>query len=107
MTRTSRACVFGVLVALIALSGSLFNGSTARASSPAVANGLTWLRTQQQPDGGFEVAGFPGFETPDAVFAIAAAASPAVAGMRRPRALPCSVRSPRRAQPPWMPSTRS
>ena len=26
---------------------------------------------QQQPDGGFEVAGFPGFETPDAVLAIA------------------------------------
>ena len=29
---------------------------------------------QQQPDGGFEVAAFPGFETPDAVLAIAEAA---------------------------------
>ncbi len=30
-----------------------------------------WLIGQQQPDGGFEKAGFPGFETADAVFALA------------------------------------
>ena len=29
------------------------------------------MKTQQQSDGGFEVAGFPGFETPDAIEAIA------------------------------------
>jgi hypothetical protein len=32
---------------------------------------VTWIDTQQQPDGGFEVAGFAGFETPDAALAIA------------------------------------
>jgi len=35
---------------------------------------VAWLTTQQQADGGFEVAGFPGFETPDAVLAIGAGA---------------------------------
>jgi hypothetical protein len=35
-----------------------------------------WLVTQQQPDGGFEVAGFPGFETPDAALALAIAGQP-------------------------------
>lgn len=34
---------------------------------------VAWLATQQQADGGFEVAQFPGFETPDAVLALAAA----------------------------------
>jgi len=33
---------------------------------------MAWLATQQQADGGFEVAGFPGFETSDAVLAIGA-----------------------------------
>jgi LPXTG-motif cell wall-anchored protein len=42
----------------------------AQAASAAAA----WLATQQQPDGGFEVAGYPGFETPDAVLATAEAA---------------------------------
>lgn len=37
----------------------------------AASKAVDWLATQQQPDGGFEVAGFPGFETPDAVLAIA------------------------------------
>lgn len=32
---------------------------------------VNWLATQQQADGGFEVSGFPGFETPDAVLALA------------------------------------
>lgn len=32
---------------------------------------IDYLKTQQQADGGFEVAGFPGFETPDAIAAIA------------------------------------
>ncbi len=33
-----------------------------------------WLRLQQLPDGGFEMADFPGFETPDAILALAEAA---------------------------------
>ncbi len=41
-------------------------------SSVGVANrAVRWLDSVQQPDGGFELAGFPGFETPDAALAIA------------------------------------
>src|SRR5262249_14877806 len=32
---------------------------------------VAWLETKQQPDGSFEVTGFAGFETTDAVMAIA------------------------------------
>lgn len=74
MPRTLRACAIAVLTALVALSGSFVTSTPARASTAAIASATSWLRTQQQPDGGFEVAGFPGFETPDAVFALAAAA---------------------------------
>jgi hypothetical protein len=46
----------------------------ARAADPAdvtaAAAAVTWLKTQQQPDGGFERV-FPGFETRDATLAIA------------------------------------
>ena len=41
----------------------------------AVSNAVTYLAGQQQADGGFELAGFPGFETPDAIAAIAANAN--------------------------------
>lgn len=34
----------------------------------------SWLRLQQLPDGSFEMADFPGFETPDAILALAEAA---------------------------------
>jgi len=46
-------------------------GAADPASTTAGGKAVGWLLTQQQPDGGFEVAGFPGFETPDAVLAIA------------------------------------
>lgn len=39
------------------------------------SKGVGYLASQQQADGGFEVAGFPGFETPDAIAAIAAHAN--------------------------------
>ncbi|HEX2038831.1 MAG TPA: prenyltransferase/squalene oxidase repeat-containing protein [Acidimicrobiales bacterium] len=48
------------------------------ASSPAVAGtdatqkAVEWLKAQQEADGGFELADFPGFETLDATLAIAA-----------------------------------
>lgn len=44
------------------------------ADRSAASAAVGWLVDQQQPDGGFEVAAFPGFETPDAVTAIAEAA---------------------------------
>jgi hypothetical protein len=66
--RRTRA-VIGALCAVLFLGAfSGFNDPHAR----AVANKATiWLGLNQQPDGGFERAGFPGFETPDAVLAIA------------------------------------
>jgi hypothetical protein len=63
-------------VALTAVATSAF--SPAGAVTPPVAaaadRAADWLESQQQPDGGFELAGFPGFETSDAVLAIAMAA---------------------------------
>ena len=65
--------------ALVAVLGaSLCFVAPAGAADPANATvagkGVDWLVTRQQSDGGFEVAGFPGFETPDAVLAVAQAA---------------------------------
>jgi len=41
-------------------------------AEPVTEDAMAWLLTQQQDDGGFEVAQFDGFETPDAILAIAA-----------------------------------
>jgi hypothetical protein len=68
--RRSRT-VIGAVCAVLFLGAfrySGFNDPQARATASAAT---TWLDGEQQPDGGFEVAGFPGFETPDAVLAIA------------------------------------
>lgn len=42
-------------------------------AGPSVSSALVFLRGQQQTDGGFETAGATGFETTDAVFALAVA----------------------------------
>jgi hypothetical protein len=65
-----------VLAVIGALAISLFVlSSSATAVDPAshatAASAVAWLETQQQPDGGFETVGFPGFETRDASLAIA------------------------------------
>jgi hypothetical protein len=65
-----------VLAVIGALALSLFVFSeSAPAADPAsnatAAAAVSWIETQQQSDGGFETVGFPGFETPDAVLAIA------------------------------------
>ncbi len=60
-----------------ALVGSLVIGlvfglvAPAAQAEPVTDDAITWLLDQQEADGGFEIAGFPGFETPDAVLAIA------------------------------------
>ena len=58
----------------VAFSFTLFS-SPAQAADPAsratADAAVAWLKTQQQPDGGFELAIFPGFETRDASLAIA------------------------------------
>lgn len=45
-------------------------------ASVEVDAAVAWLASQQEADGGFELADFPGFETPDAVLALAAAGQP-------------------------------
>lgn len=73
MRRTLVPAIAGVLV--LALVG--IPRADAVASYPArtaAARAVAWFAAQQQPDGGFELAGFPGFETPDAVLAIAESA---------------------------------
>lgn len=42
-------------------------------STAEVDAAAAWLADQQEADGGFELADFPGFETPDAIWALAAA----------------------------------
>jgi len=69
--RPRRAASF---VALLALVAALVPAALSGAASPAAEAALSWLRAQQQADGGFEVLGFPGFETSDAVFAVASGA---------------------------------
>ncbi len=81
MTRVSRViapprALTLLAVLFLALSPVVW-AETAHAASdtPATAaSAATWLRTQQQSDGGFEVAGFAGFETCDVALAIAGAA---------------------------------
>src|SRR5688572_14826678 len=68
-----RALALAVVSALIFVPVGPVNAASPQ--SAATANSaIAWLKTQQQADGGFEVAGFPGFETPDAVLALAEAA---------------------------------
>jgi hypothetical protein len=57
-----------------------FNDPGARAAATRASN---WLRTQQKADGSFEVAGFPGFETSDAILALAESAQQQIAWDRR------------------------
>src|SRR6185295_18580332 len=69
MAGTARRATSFVALAALALSLLVLVAPSATADT---ASAVTWLATQQQPDGGFEVVGFPGFETPDAVAALAA-----------------------------------
>lgn len=65
-----RAGVAALAVALVA-TGCKYTGWGDTQGRSAAHTARNWLVTQQQPDGGFEVSGFPGFETPDAILAIA------------------------------------
>lgn len=53
-----------------ALGAFRHTGFDNTAAKQAGAAATDWLRTQQQADGSFEVAGSPGFETADAIIAI-------------------------------------
>jgi hypothetical protein len=62
--------VVGAAALVPTLGAFRFTGFNNAAARAAAGGATTWLRTQQLADGSFEVAGFPGFETPDAVIAI-------------------------------------
>jgi hypothetical protein len=67
--RRAVACAGALAVTLFSFT------SSARAVDPASKTSadaaVAWLVEQQQPDGGFELAAFPGFETLDATIAVA------------------------------------
>ncbi|GIU85856.1 MAG: hypothetical protein KatS3mg009_0371 [Acidimicrobiia bacterium] len=65
------AATAGVLALAVVLSACRYTGWNDGPAKTAGNDAVDWIVTQQQNDGGFEVAGFPGFETPDAVLAIA------------------------------------
>lgn len=66
-----RSLVAGLGLALLAPLAAP-GAASASFTQPAVATKATsWLLTQQQSDGSFEVAQSPGFETPDAILALA------------------------------------
>lgn len=64
-----RSLIAGLGVALLAPLAA--PAAAAPAPDQGVVRATQWLGSQQQADGGFELAGFPGFETSDAVFALA------------------------------------
>jgi hypothetical protein len=68
--RRSRA-VISAVCAILVLGAFRFTGFKDPQARAAAAAATTWLAGQQQIDGGFELAGFAGFETPDAALAIA------------------------------------
>jgi S-layer homology domain len=65
--RALRPAIAGLLTLLLILGAS----APGAGADPHTDAGIVWLEGQQLADGSFEVAGFPGFETPDALMAIA------------------------------------
>lgn len=71
--RTTRV-VIGALVLAVALGACRFQGFGNAPVQASADQGAAWLRSVQEADGGFELSNFPGFETPDAITAIASPA---------------------------------
>ncbi len=67
----SRRVLLSASALAIALTGCKWTGFNDPANPPVVSEATNWIKSQQLTDGSFEVAGFPGFETADAVLAIA------------------------------------
>ncbi len=72
-TRTLRRIGAALCVAVFAagVGACRFSGVNDAPSQSTASVATTWLLGKQLPDGGFEVAGSAGFETPDAILAIA------------------------------------
>lgn len=66
--RARRPVLTGSLIVAIVVGAVVPDAGADTVTDDAVA----WLASQQEGDGGFELADFPPFETPDAVLAIAA-----------------------------------
>lgn len=62
---------FAALAVVLVATGCKWNGIGDPAIQSTTRAARNWLVTQQQAGGGFEVSGFPGFETPDAILALA------------------------------------
>jgi hypothetical protein len=71
------AVAAGAIALVTALSGFRYSGFDDPAAKASAASGAAYLKSRQLPGGSFEVAGFPGFETPDAILAIGEAAQTA------------------------------
>ena len=72
-----RQSILGIVIGALALAPALpaLPGMPAGPAGAATAaldigRAAAFIRANQQPDGGFETAGFPGFETPDAILAL-------------------------------------
>ncbi len=70
--RTTRPAIGAAILAPALLVPSVLAPAAGAAEPTGRAGTLAFLVAHQQADGGFDVGGFPGFETPDAVMAIAA-----------------------------------
>ena len=62
---------FAALAVVLVATGCKWTGFGDPAVRSTTKDARDWLVTQQKTGGGFEVAGFDGFETPDAIVAIA------------------------------------
>ncbi len=71
MARFPLRASFGALALVLAATGCKYSGWGDAPTISKAHAARNWLVTQQQTDGSFEVSGFAGFETPDAVLAIA------------------------------------
>lgn len=71
MARLRFRASFGALALVLAATGCKYTGWGDAPTISTAHAARNWLVTQQQTDGGFEVSGFPGFETSDAALAIA------------------------------------
>ena len=67
MTHRFRLALSSTVVLLV---GGLLGAPPVGADTNSQA-AVDWLTLRQEADGGFEVANFPAFETPDAILAIA------------------------------------
>jgi hypothetical protein len=61
---------FAALAVVLVATGCKFTGFGDSGIGSTTQKARDWLVTKQQTGGGFEVSGFPGFETPDAILAI-------------------------------------